>query len=74
MKLTELFTAGIFYTAVLAFLLTGFNALLSAKITPINDQVKELKTEQKEINKSIKALNAKLDQLLSKKRRPASSN
>ena len=79
-ELPLLLTAGIFLLAFLAFLLSGVNALLNAKIEPLKDnqvrlevEIKEIKSEQKEImaeQKEImaeqKEITAKLDQLLAK--------
>ncbi|MCZ0932953.1 MAG: hypothetical protein OXJ52_07365 [Oligoflexia bacterium] len=43
--LTPLFQAIIAFTAVLSFLLVGFNTILNAKIKPMQEDIKTLKTD-----------------------------
>ena len=43
--LTPLFQAVIAFTAVLSFLLVGFNTILNAKIKPMQEDIKTLKTD-----------------------------
>ncbi len=72
-ELPLLLTAGIFLLAFLAFLLSGVNALLNAKIEPLKDnqvrmetEIKGIQSEIKEIQSEQKEITAKLDQLLAK--------
>ena len=43
--LTPLFQAVIAFTAVLSFLLVGFNTILNAKVAPMQEDIKILKTD-----------------------------
>lgn len=67
MEKKDLFTAGIFYTAVLALLFTGINTLLNAKIDPLRDSLNiriesleknqvRMEEEQKEIRADVKEI------------------
>ena len=67
----DLFTAGIFYTAFLAFLLTGISFIIS----PLKDDIKQNRTAIQQnataiqnlnvkLDTNIQALNAKLDRLI----------
>ncbi len=72
MEKKDLFTAGIFYTAVLALLFTGINTLLNAKIDPLkyslNTKIELLEknqerfeAEQKEIKAEQKEIRADVE-------------
>ena len=52
-----LLTGGIFFIGFLSLLLVSFNAMLDARITPIKQDISRLDTD-------IKAMDAKLDQLI----------
>ena len=53
----DLFTAGIFYTAFLAFLLTGISFIIS----PLKDDIKQNRTAIQQNATAIQNLNVKLD-------------
>ncbi len=60
----DLFTAGIFYTAFLAFLLTGIGFIIS----PLKEDIRENKSAiaevRTELNTRMDRLEAKLDQII----------
>lgn len=53
--LSPLFTAGIFFVAVLALLLQGMKAMLNASIEPIKEQLSRLEKGQEKIENELKA-------------------
>ncbi len=67
METKNLFTAGIFYTAVLALLFTGITIILNAKIDPLKESLNvrialleknqaRIEEEQKEMKADIKEI------------------
>lgn len=62
MDLSILFSGGIFLLAFLSLLGVVFNLLL----TPVREDIKNLKESHKDLKESHKMLNAKIDQLLSR--------
>lgn len=65
MEKKDLFIAGIFYTAVLALLLASFNALLSAKIDPLEKNQVRMETRMDRMETRMDRIESKLDKLLS---------
>ena len=55
MNKKELFTAGIFLISFLSLLLISFNAMLSARITPVKENINRLDARMDRLETEIKA-------------------
>ena len=68
MNKKELFTAGIFLISFLSLLLISFNAMLSARITPVKENISRLDSRidrlETDLKSEIRAMNDKLDRLI----------
>ena len=58
---------GIFFIGFLALLLTGFNALLNAKIEPLKDNQVRMEKRMDGFEKRLDGIDSKLDQLIAAK-------